>query len=64
MRKRPRFGIVASGKAYEGRAGGACSSSASTRRRGGDRLRLFKVGMPWPLAPHGLRAFSGGSKRS
>jgi len=58
--KRPRFGIVASGKAFE-------DVREALEQLGIDRetgeaigLRLFKVGMPWPLAPHGIRAFSQG----
>jgi len=58
--RRPRFGIVASGKAYE-------DVREALEQLGIDRetgeaigLRLFKVGMPWPLPPHGIRAFSEG----
>jgi indolepyruvate ferredoxin oxidoreductase len=58
--KRPRFGIVASGKAYEDvrEALGQLGIDQETGEAIG--LRLFKVGMPWPLAPHGIRAFSEG----
>ena len=58
--RRPRFGIVASGKAYE-------DVREALEQLGIDRetgeaigLRLFKVGMPWPLPPAGIRAFSEG----
>ncbi len=55
-----RFGIVASGKAYE-------DVRQALRELGIDRdvanrvgLRLYKVGMPWPLEPAGVRRFAVG----
>jgi indolepyruvate ferredoxin oxidoreductase len=55
-----RFGIVASGKAYDDvlqalRELGIGRAEATTIG-----LRLFKVRMPWPLEPHSIRAFSQG----
>ncbi len=58
--KKPRFGIVASGKAYE-------NVREALRQLGIDEemadkigLRLYKVRMPWPLEPEGIRKFSEG----
>jgi indolepyruvate ferredoxin oxidoreductase len=55
-----RFGIVASGKAYE-------DSRQALRELGIDAaaaarigLRLYKVGMPWPLETEGVRRFAVG----
>jgi indolepyruvate ferredoxin oxidoreductase len=55
-----RFGIVASGKAYE-------DVRQAMHELGIDRdvavrigLRLYKVGMPWPLEPMGVRRFAVG----
>ncbi|HVY98128.1 MAG TPA: indolepyruvate ferredoxin oxidoreductase family protein [Dongiaceae bacterium] len=58
--KRPRFGIVASGKAFED-VREALDQLGIDRETGeAIGLRLFKVGMPWPLPPAGIRAFSAG----
>ncbi len=58
--KEPRFGIVASGKAYE-------NVREALRQLGIDEkvadklgLRLYKVRMPWPLEPVGIRNFAEG----
>lgn len=55
-----RFGIMASGKAYE-------DVRQSLRELGIDEvvaarigLRLYKIGMPWPLEPVGVRQFAVG----
>ncbi|MBB3998956.1 indolepyruvate ferredoxin oxidoreductase family protein [Aureimonas pseudogalii] len=55
-----RLGIIASGKAYE-------DVRQAFRELGIDEdgahaigLRLYKVGMPWPLEPEGVRRFSVG----
>ncbi|MGF1563716.1 MAG: indolepyruvate ferredoxin oxidoreductase family protein [Geminicoccaceae bacterium] len=55
-----RFGIVASGKAYEDvrQAMAELELGADELRAIG--LRLYKVRMPWPLEPQGIRAFSQG----
>ncbi len=57
---RARFGIVASGKAYEDvrQALAELGLGAEEQRRVG--LRLYKVRMPWPLEPEGIRHFSEG----
>jgi len=58
--KKPRFGIVSSGKAYE-------NVREALRQLGIDEkmadklgLRLYKVRMPWPLEPEGIRKFADG----
>jgi indolepyruvate ferredoxin oxidoreductase len=58
--RRARFGIIASGKAYE-------NVREALRHLGIDEnvaekigLRLYKVRMPWPLEPEGVRRFSEG----
>ena len=58
--KRARFGIIASGKAFE-------DVRQALRQLGIDQdaiesigLRLYKVRMPWPLEPEGVRRFSVG----
>lgn len=55
-----RFGIMASGKAYE-------DVRQALRELGIDEavaarigLRLYKIGMPWPLEPAGVRQFAVG----
>ncbi|TAK49225.1 MAG: indolepyruvate ferredoxin oxidoreductase family protein [Xanthobacteraceae bacterium] len=55
-----RFGLVASGKAYE-------DVRQALRELGIDDavaarigLRLYKIGMPWPLEPTGIRNFAVG----
>lgn len=56
----PRFGIVASGKAYE-------NVREALRHLGIDEaladqlgIRLYKIRMPWPLEPEGIRHFAEG----
>ncbi|WP_246160650.1 indolepyruvate ferredoxin oxidoreductase family protein [Aureimonas fodinaquatilis] len=55
-----RLGIIASGKAYEDvrQALRELGVDEDTAHRA--RLRLYKVGMPWPLEPAGVREFSVG----
>ena len=58
---RPRFGIVTTGKALCRHDGSARTNSVSTRAVAADiGLRVYKVGMPWPLEPDGMRAFAEG----
>jgi len=58
--KKPRFGIISSGKAFE-------NVREALRQLGIDEkvadeigLKLYKVRMPWPLEPEGIRQFSEG----
>jgi indolepyruvate ferredoxin oxidoreductase len=57
---RPRFGIVTTGKAYADtmEALSELGIDASVAAQVG--LRVYKVGMPWPLEPDGIRAFAEG----
>jgi indolepyruvate ferredoxin oxidoreductase len=56
----PRFGIITTGKAFTDtlEALHALGIDEGVARTIG--LRLYKVGMPWPLEPDGVRAFATG----
>lgn len=56
----PRFGIVASGKAYEDVCQALAELELGRTEWDAIGLRLYKVRMPWPLEPQGIRAFSQG----
>lgn len=55
-----RFGIVASGKAYEDVVQALIELGIGPEERKKIGLRLYKVRMPWPLEPEGIRQFSKG----
>lgn len=55
-----RFGIVASGKAYEDVRQALAELGIGPDEQRAIGLRLYKVRMPWPLEPQGIRAFSEG----
>ena len=55
-----RFGIVASGKAYEDVLQALRDLGIGPAEAAAIGLRLYKVRMPWPLEPQGIRAFSEG----
>ena len=55
-----RFGIVASGKAYEDVMQALQELGIGAEENKIIGLRLFKVRMPWPLEPEGIRQFSKG----
>lgn len=55
-----RFGIVASGKAYEDVRQALAELGIGPEEQKAIGLRLYKVRMPWPLEPYGIRAFSEG----
>jgi len=57
---RARFGIVASGKAYEDVRQAMAELGLGPDEQKAIGLRLYKVRMPWPLEPQGIRAFSEG----
>ena len=57
---RARFGIVASGKAYEDVRQALDELGIGATERAAIGLRLYKVRMPWPLEPEGIRHFSDG----
>ncbi|MFD1810383.1 hypothetical protein ACFSHQ_26575 [Gemmobacter lanyuensis] len=55
-----RFGIVASGKAFEDVRQALAELGLGPQEQAAVGLRLYKVRMPWPLEPEGIRAFSRG----
>ena len=57
---RARFGIVASGKAYEDVRQALAELGIGPEERAAIGLRFYKVRMPWPLEPEGIRHFSEG----
>ncbi len=56
----PRFGIVTTGKAYADTMEALSELGIDERTAGQIGLRVYKVGMPWPLEPDGIRAFAEG----
>jgi len=58
--RKPRFGIVASGKAYENVREALRHLDIDEKTADKIGLRLYKVRMPWPLEPEGIRHFSEG----
>jgi indolepyruvate ferredoxin oxidoreductase len=57
---RARIGIVASGKAYEDVRQALAELGLGDDEQKAIGLRLYKVRMPWPLEPQGIRAFTKG----
>jgi indolepyruvate ferredoxin oxidoreductase len=57
---RARFGIVASGKAFEDVRQALAELGIGPEEQATIGLRFYKVRMPWPLEPEGIRAFSQG----
>jgi indolepyruvate ferredoxin oxidoreductase len=55
-----RLGIVASGKSYMDVLEALAELGISERNAGEVGIRLFKVAMPWPLEPDGVREFARG----
>ncbi len=55
-----RFGVIASGKAYEDVRQAFDELGFGPEELKAIGLRLYKVRMPWPLEPEGVRAFSDG----
>ncbi len=55
-----RFGIIASGKAYEDVRQALRELDIDEKTAHDLKLRLYKVRMPWPLEPEGVRSFSRG----
>lgn len=55
-----RFGIVASGKAYEDVSQALEELGLGPAELRALRVRIYKVRMPWPLEPEGIRSFSEG----
>ncbi len=57
---RPRLGIVASGKAFEDARQALRFLGVDGKNADAVGVRLYKVRMPWPLEPEGVRAFAQG----
>ncbi|GAA4185777.1 hypothetical protein GCM10023069_68780 [Shinella granuli] len=57
---RARFGIIASGKAYEDVLQALKELSLGPAEMAEIGMRIYKVRMPWPLEPEGVRDFSQG----
>jgi indolepyruvate ferredoxin oxidoreductase len=55
-----RYGIVASGKCYEETREALAWLGIDGAMAETIGLRLYKIGMPWPLEPHGVRDFAKG----
>jgi len=58
--RKPRFGIISSGKAYENVREALRHLGIDEKTADKIGLRLYKVRMPWPLEPEGVRNFSEG----
>ena len=56
----PRFGIVTTGKAYADTMEALSELGIDAHVAAQIGLRVYKVGMPWPLAPDGIRTFAEG----
>jgi indolepyruvate ferredoxin oxidoreductase len=57
---RPRLGIVAHGQAWADVIEAFSAMGIGMEQAADLGVSLYKVGMPWPLEPTGLRAFAGG----
>src|SRR5437763_2280135 len=57
---RPRFGIVTTGKSYLDVRQAPDDLGIGPAEAGALGLRLYKVAMPWPLEPEGVRRFAEG----
>ena len=55
-----RFGIMASGKSYEDMRQALRELGITPEIAARIGLRLYKIGMPWPLEPQGVREFAVG----
>ena len=56
----PRLGIIASGKSYLDVLQALEDLGIDDAHAAEIGIRLFKVGMPWPLEPNGVREFAQG----
>jgi indolepyruvate ferredoxin oxidoreductase len=57
---RPQLGIVCSGQAYKDVLEAFSAMGVSLEEAAALGVSIYKVGMPWPLEPLGLRAFAAG----
>jgi indolepyruvate ferredoxin oxidoreductase len=58
--QRPRLGIVCQGQAYKDVVEAFAAMGLSLAEAAALGVTIYKVGMPWPLEPMGLRAFAAG----
>ena len=56
----PRLGIIASGKSYLDVLQALEDLGIDEKHAAEIGIRLYKVGMPWPLEPNGMREFAQG----
>jgi indolepyruvate ferredoxin oxidoreductase len=57
---RPRLGIVCQGQAYKDVVEAFAAMGVSLAEAAALGVSIYKVGMPWPLEPQGLKAFAAG----
>jgi indolepyruvate ferredoxin oxidoreductase len=57
---RPRLGIVCQGQAYKDVIEAFAAMGVSLAEAASLGVAIYKVGMPWPLEPTGLKAFAAG----
>ncbi|ODT63503.1 MAG: indolepyruvate ferredoxin oxidoreductase [Phenylobacterium sp. SCN 69-14] len=57
---RPRLGVVCQGQAYKDVIEALAAMGLSPGQAADLGVAIYKVGMPWPLEPTGLRAFAAG----
>ncbi|HEX5377331.1 MAG TPA: indolepyruvate ferredoxin oxidoreductase family protein [Phenylobacterium sp.] len=57
---RPRLGIVCQGQAYKDVIEAFAAMRISFEEAAALGVAIYKVGMPWPLEPTGLKAFAAG----
>ncbi|MET0294829.1 MAG: indolepyruvate ferredoxin oxidoreductase family protein, partial [Phenylobacterium sp.] len=57
---RPRLGIVCHGQAYKDVLEALAAMRLTPAQAGALGVAVYKVGMPWPLEPTGIRAFAAG----
>ncbi|MDH4386993.1 MAG: indolepyruvate ferredoxin oxidoreductase family protein [Caulobacter sp.] len=57
---RPRLGIVCQGQAYKDVLEAFSAMGISLEEAASLGVSIYKVGMPWPLEPQGLRSFAAG----
>jgi indolepyruvate ferredoxin oxidoreductase len=58
--RQPRLGIVCQGQAYKDVLEAFSAMGITLDEAAAMGISIYKVGMPWPLEPQGLRAFAAG----
>ena len=61
---RPRLGVVCQGQAYKDVIEALSAMGLGLAEAADLGVSIYKVGMPWPLEPTGLRAFAAGDRKS